>query len=177
MKPVIPLMAMLALAVCACNQTTGTMPTTVAATQDAQRGANDAPASKDAATPLVGRWTGDADVIVQWVRQKRLPVTLEVAADASVAGTVGDAKLVDGKFVSRWPNAGYRVHGRLQGNLIDAENVQRDDVDILFDRTDEGTLSGGVHSSGWEVGGKDRMKLSASNMVLRRATTQPAGPR
>ena len=41
----------------------------------------------------------------------------------------------------------------------------------------EGTLSGGVHSSGWEVGGKDRMKLSASNLVLRRATTQPAGPR
>jgi hypothetical protein len=124
---------------------------------------------------LVGRWAGDAEIIVQWARQKRLPISLDVAADGTVTGTVGDSRLVDGRFVSRWPNAGYRVHGRLEGDLIGAEQVRRDAVDILFERAFDSTLTGGLHSSGADVGGSDRMKLSAGDMVLRRTDPTPPG--
>ena len=129
----------------------------------------------------VGRWSGSGDIIVQWAKQQQLPVTLDVAADGTVTGTVGDARLVDGKFVANsLGNREFRVHGKLQGNLIDAEQVRRDEIDILFDHSEDDVLSGGLHSSGSEFGGSKSMKLSVAKMELRRepaAATLPVPPR
>jgi hypothetical protein len=62
----------------------------------------------------------------------------------------------------------FRIHGKLQGDLIAAEKVNRDAVDIVFDQAADGSLTGGLATSGWEVGGPDRMKVSAGKMVLRK---------
>ena len=128
-----------------------------------------ADATKPASADLAGRWKGEATIVVNWTNQKQLPVCLVIAGDGSVRGTVGDAKLVNARLNGKafLQNRDYRVHGDLEGNLIDAEQVHRDGVDILFDRTDEG-LSGGLHSTGSEFGGKNSMKLSAFKMVLKR---------
>ena len=37
--------------------------------------------------PLVGRWTGDAQIVVQWADQKQLPIDLVIARDGTVSGT------------------------------------------------------------------------------------------
>ena len=163
MKPLISFLAALLLTVGGCNDSPAA-PASLAAAA-ATQSASTRPADE---SRLAGRWTGNAAIIVQWTQQKQLPVTLDITADGIVTGRVGDAGLVNGRFVSRWPNTGYRVHGRLEGNLIDAEQVRRDAVDILFERTDDGTLTGGLHSSGSKFGGRSSMKLSATSLVLRR---------
>ena len=126
--------------------------------------------------PLAGRWTGTSGVVVEWAKQKQLPVVLDIAPDGSVTGSVGDANLVNARLakgrgaVQRslgWARD-FRVHGKLEGDLIATEGVRRDGVDIVFDRADDGTLVGGLTSSGSKVGGKDEMQLAAGKMVLRR---------
>ena len=117
---------------------------------------------------LAGRWTGNAKVIVQWAKQKDLRVDLVIEPDGRVSGTVGDARLVDARLRTQRFGSPLRVNGSLEGNLIDAEAIHRDAVDVLLHRAADGTLTGGVHSSGGEFGGKERMKLSASGMTLRR---------
>ena len=113
----------------------------------------------------------DAAIVVNWTKQKSLPLQLEIDSGGKVTGTVGDARLLDGKFVSNaLGSTRFRVHGRLEGDLIDQENIRRDAVDILFNAADDGSLVGGLHSSGSKFGGKESMKLSATKMVLRRDT-------
>lgn len=138
-----------------------------------------APAEKQQAArsipALAGNWTGDAKIVVNWIEQKTLPVQLQIAADGSVAGTVGDATLVEAK-VRPGRNAlerslgwarDFRIHGKLQGDLIAAEKAHRDEIDIVFDRMDDTTLRGGLATSGWEMGPSDVMKITAGQMVLR----------
>ena len=130
--------------------------------------------SNPAAADLAGYWAGEATIIVQWARQEKLPVDLRIEPDGQVSGTVGDAKLVDGRLRRQKAGSPFRVHGKLEGNLIDAEAIRRDSVDVLFHVAEDGTLAGGVHSGGSKFGGKDSMKLSASKMVLRRVDPAPA---
>ena len=127
------------------------------------------------AAQLAGHWRGDAKVIVNWVAPQRLAVVLDIAPDGRVSGTVGDARLVDAGFVANPLGRKLRIHGKLEGNLIDAERVRRGGVDILVAPAGDGTLTGGLHSTGTEIGGKGSMKLSASDMVLRREPAMPAG--
>ena len=130
---------------------------------------------------LAGQWTGEAKVVVVWATQKQLPVTLDIAGDGAVTGTVGDATLVNARLRSGrgqferslgWGRE-YRIHGQLSGDLIRAEQIHRDAVDIVFDPSD-GALVGGLNSSGSKFGGKESMILSAGGMRLQRiASTQP----
>jgi hypothetical protein len=135
------------------------------------------PATSSLAAPLAGHWTGSASVVVQWAQQKQLPIVLDIAPDGAVSGTVGDARLVDAKLASGRGDLGralnfardFRIHGRLEGDLIAAEKIRRDAVDIVFDRATDGTLVGGLTSSGSEFGGKTSMKLAAGKMVLKKS--------
>jgi hypothetical protein len=62
-------------------------------------------ATESAVTPaMVGHWEGDARIIVSWCHQKNLTVKVNIHADGSVTGTVGDAKLTDGRFESNVSN-------------------------------------------------------------------------
>jgi hypothetical protein len=143
-----------------------------------------APAGATAVVDLTGVWSGQAHIVVQWAKQKQLPVRLEIAADKSVTGRIGDARLVDARLApGRGPTQralgwgrDYRVDGKLQGDVIAAEQIHRDAVIVVFDRAADGTLVGGVNSSGSKFGGKDSMILTAQRMRLRRiAASQPTG--
>ena len=126
--------------------------------------------------PVAGQWSGHAKIVVAWVQHTRIPITLIIDGDGNVSGTVGDATLADAKINTRtmMMNREYRVHARLVGKLIEAEGVQRDAIDILFDRAPGGGLVGGFHSSGTEFGGKGSMKVSAGDMVLKPAGSNDA---
>jgi len=121
-----------------------------------------------------GEWSGNATIVVNWVKQRNLPIAVTIAPDGSVTGTVGDAQLVDARLrAGRGPvlrslgwARDYRIHGKLQGDILKDEQVQRDEVDIVFDRSGDGKLVGGAASSGSEIGDKGTMKLTAGNMVL-----------
>src|SRR3954453_6913288 len=91
------------------------------------------PAATAQATPTIGEalqgmWTGSARSVVQWVQNPQLAVTLNIAPDGAVTGTVGDATLVDASiFAGRgdllrslgW-GRDFRIHGRLDGDIIKA---------------------------------------------------------
>jgi hypothetical protein len=58
-------------------------------------------AAESIVTPaMVGHWEGNARIIVSWCHQTNLPVKVDIHADGSVTGTVGDAKLTEGRFES-----------------------------------------------------------------------------
>ena len=70
-------------------------------------------ASKLVLTPAqVGHWEGNARIIVIWCQHTNLLVKLDIQADGSVTGTVGDARLKEGRFLKNrgWlgPQAEYR---------------------------------------------------------------------
>src|SRR5208283_5914206 len=57
-------------------------------------------AAESVVTPaMVGHWTGNARIIVSWCQQTNLPVKVDVHADGTVTGTVGDAKITEGRFL------------------------------------------------------------------------------
>ena len=76
--------------------------------------------------PMLGVWQGDAAVVVPWVHQRKIPVTLTFLANDSVGGTIGDATLVGGWFTTRDPrsrvglrwNTDYIIIGYLDGPII-----------------------------------------------------------
>jgi hypothetical protein len=126
---------------------------------------------------LAGRWTGNSQIVVQWATQKRLPLDLTIAPDGAVAGTVGDARLIDGRIAPSRNNfertlgwgRDWRIDGKLDGDLIPAEQIRRDAITILFDESaGDGALVGGVNSSGSKFGGKEHMILTAQKMKLQR---------
>ena len=124
----------------------------------------------------VGRWEGQAEIIVAWCRQKQLRVSVEVRPDGRVTGRVGEATL-SGARLSR--NRGWlgrqlglatdwRVHGELVGPVVAAEGIVRESVSIPLDFRN-GVWQGGVHTSGSKFGGAAAGRLSAAGLILRRA--------
>jgi hypothetical protein len=174
---VVLLVTSLFLAGCSTASHTTTQPATVSDTSSATEAKESQPFDN-----LAGQWTGNAKVVVVWANQKQLPVKLDIAGDGAVSGTVGDATLMNARMRSGrgqferslgWGRE-YRIHGQLSGDMIQAEQIHRDAVDIVLDPSD-GALVGGLNSSGSKFGGKESMILSAGDLRLQRiaATTRP----
>lgn len=132
--------------------------------------------SSPAIEELAGIWAGTAHSVMQWAPNAPVELKLNIAADLTVTGSVGDAKLVDAKvFNNRGPleraldiSRDFRISGRLEGAILADQQIHRDSVDIVFDITSDGTAVGGLTTSGTEFGGKDSMKLAAGKMTLTR---------
>jgi hypothetical protein len=123
---------------------------------------------------MVGRWEGDAQIVVNWTRQRTLGVKIEIFANDSVAGTVGDARLVNGRFLKspgflpgelRW-KTDYIIEASLEGPIIRAENIHRPTVRMPVNWIGDG-FRGGVSTSGWMVRGRE-FRVVAANVVLAR---------
>jgi hypothetical protein len=128
------------------------------------------------ATPaMVGHWEGNARIIVDWCRQTNLPVVVDIRADGSVTGKIGDATLTNGSlkrnrgWLGRKLNVktGYIITGSLSGPIVAAESITRSSVKVPLNFTG-GNFVGGIHTSGSKVGGKDRMILSGASLKLTR---------
>ena len=122
---------------------------------------------------LTGQWLGNTHVIVQWSQTKTIPVNLNISSDGSVTGKVGNAQLVGAKLISGRNNLmrsidwgrDYIVKADLDGNIVAAEKIHRDRINIIFDLVD-GKLVGGTHTSGLWIGGKNSMVFSTTNLIL-----------
>jgi len=127
---------------------------------------------------LRGSWTGRAHIIVSWCEQETMPVAFTIDGDGAVTGTVGDARLVDGRVSSNRGAIGkaldvktdFIVVGGLDGPLVAAEDVVREGVKIPCDLVG-GVLVGSVHSTGTHVGPASTMVLTAPFEALTREVT------
>jgi len=133
-------------------------------------------AAAQAALPqMCGRWKGTADIVVNWTKARTLPVEIAIAADDRVTGKIGDATILNGRFRANRGWLGRALHvktdwiidGRLEGPIIAAENVVRDEVMMPLDWKGSG-FEGGIATSGSKIGEGDTMVLTA-RVVLRRA--------
>jgi hypothetical protein len=102
-------------------------------------------------------------------------VRLDIREDQSVTGTIGDARLVDGRLYSesRVVRAlglarQYAIAGKLNGCLIRAEGVLRDRVHLSLERSGQ-TLTGDLQTSGAYEGRPSDLILTAGGIVLHRA--------
>jgi len=104
---------------------------------------------------MVGHWEGTARIVVSWCHQKNLYVKVDIHADGSVTGTVGDAKLSEGRFASNrgwllrklnWATD-YIITGGLDGAVVASEGITRSSAKIPLNFTG-GTFTGGVNTSG-----------------------------
>jgi hypothetical protein len=130
---------------------------------------------------MAGHWEGNARIIVSWCNQKNLPVMVDIHADGSVTGTVGDARLTQGRFAANrgwllrklnW-SCDYMITGGLDGDLVAAEAIKRERVMIALNYSD-GIFNGGVDTEGSlcvfssEQTRKEKMALTARPLKLNR---------
>jgi len=126
-------------------------------------------------TGMVGAWSGEGKIVVNWTNQSFIQVRLDIRADGSVTGSVGDARLTKGRIsrnrgaIGRLLNlkTDYIVRGELHGPVIASEHIERDRVSLPLN-WDGDTFQGGLHTSGSAFGGADRMVFSAFDLYLRR---------
>ena len=138
-------------------------------------------AAESIVTPaMVGHWEGNARIIVSWCHQTNLPVAVDIHADGSVAGKIGDATLVEGHFLSHrsWPWGHTMVTGKLDGAIVAAEGITRPDVTMMCDFSD-GSFKGQLDTSGSlcvfssEKTRKEKMSFSARSLNLTRSQSSP----
>ena len=132
----------------------------------ADRAPGDVPGLPDPA--MAGSWSGEAHIVVNWTTDKTLRVRLNIAPDGRVTGTVGDAVLHGGAFESNRTAIGRALHfatdwivrGPLDGDVIKAEGIRREDVKIPLDWID-GHFEGGVNTSGSPASGVSTGAIAA----------------
>ena len=132
---------------------------------------------------MAGNWKGTAQVIVSWCHQKDLAVSVDIHADGSVTGKIGDATLINGRFecnrgwLGRKQNLAtdYLINGRLDGAIVAAEGIARNEVFVPLDLKDNAFV-GGINTSGsfclfsFEKTRKEKMGFSARSLKLVRSS-------
>jgi hypothetical protein len=127
---------------------------------------------------MVGHWEGKAEVAVNWCTAKELAVSFTIAANGSVTGKVGDATLKEGHI---YPNPGkqptgvmlqtkYVIEAGLDGPLVAAEKITRDEICIPVEVTKDGQLAGAFLTSGTETGSKEEKVFSGGLRPLTKTT-------
>lgn len=131
-------------------------------------------ATNDVIIPArTGHWEGAARIIVSWCHQTNLRVVVDIHADGSVTGKIGDATLVDGHFLSHrtWPWGHSMITGKFEGDIVAAENITRKQLKMICDFKD-GSYTGQIDTEGAlcvfssEKTRKEKMALTAIGLKL-----------
>jgi hypothetical protein len=129
---------------------------------------------------MTGHWEGNARIIVSWCHQTNLTVAVDIHADGSVTGKIGDATLVGGNFLSHrtWPWGHAMITGKLDGAIVAAEGITRSDLKMVCDfRNDsfEGQIdtNGSLSVFSSEKTRKEKMALTAVDLKLIRHKLNP----
>jgi hypothetical protein len=125
---------------------------------------------------MIGRWQDDAHVIVVWCQQTNLPVSLNIQADGSVSGRIGDATLTNGRlrrnrgWLGRKLNikTDYIITGALSGPMMRAEHITRSGVKMPLSFS-SGSFTGCIHTTGCKFAGKKGGILTAGLTLVRTA--------
>jgi hypothetical protein len=136
---------------------------------------------------MAGHWEGTARIIVSWCQQKDVVVSVDIHSDGSVSGKIGDATLINGRFernrgwLGRKLNLAtdYIINGKLDGAIVAAEGIARNEVFIPLDLK-ANAFVGGINTSGSccvfssEKTRKEKMGFSARSLKLvRKPLTSP----
>ena len=140
-------------------------------------------ASRRFPAELVGHWMGAACIVVAWCSERELRISVAIAPDGSVEGTVGDATLIRARLrrnrglIGRKLNLAtdYVITAELDGCIVEKENIRRGRLYMPFNLV-EGVISGGVITSGAKHNGKRSMRFSAARMLLRRVAEGGRAP-
>jgi hypothetical protein len=127
------------------------------------------------APEMTGAWTGDARIVVNWTKERTLQVAVTIQPDGSVSGTIGDARLRDGRLEPNRTAIGRALHiktdwiirGSLDGDIIKGEGIRREGAMVPLNFLG-GRFEGGVNTTGSHFGGKESMWLAAQGLVLER---------
>ena len=136
------------------------------------------PASGRAQRPdsaMAGRWEGRARMSVPFSTRSDLAVSLVIAEDGTVSGTVGDATLVGARLATARGAMGralrigreYMIEGALSGSLVRSEVMQRGRVVISLDWKND-TFVGELQTSGTHDGAPESQVITATGLVLHR---------
>ena len=129
---------------------------------------------------MTGHWDGNARIIVSWCHQTNLPVAVDIHADGSVTGKIGDATLVGGHFLSHrtWPWRHSIITGKLDGAIVAAEGITRSSVTMICDFSN-GSFKGQIDTNGSlcvfssKKTMKEKMALTAIGLKLIRSPSSP----
>ena len=129
---------------------------------------------------MTGHWDGNARIIVSWCHQTNLPVAVDIHADGSVTGKIGDATLVGGHFLPHrsWPWGHTLVTGKLDGAMVAAEGITRSSVTMICDFSN-GSFKGQIDTNGSlcvfssQKTMKEKMALTAIGLKLIRSPSSP----
>ena len=114
---------------------------------------------------LKGHFSGKAEIIVSWCKLDSLAFDLYID-DSDISGSIGDAKIIEGKVKENTlGSTKYIIEAKLNGYIVKKENIKRESIKIPFNYI-ENELIGGFGTSGSKFGGKDKMIMSGTNMVL-----------
>ena len=125
---------------------------------------------------LVGTWVGETNPIVLWVNAKSIPVKIVIQPNGEITGMLGDATIVNGIVKNRnnsimgkfLDHSGFSIIVKLQGNIIDSEQIHRRSANVFFIDYKDKEWHGSIHTSGTNIGGKNTMVLTTNNMALRK---------
>lgn len=134
----------------------------------------------DPAAQLAGKWTGEAKFINNFTSARQLPVDLQILSNGTVSGTVGTARIVDGRVYQRpwWQFRAFnhyelRIDFKLSGALTTDGLARRSGSIALLrngDQLDGWFFTDGSHGFPWQSREKLRstMQLQARGLSLRR---------
>jgi hypothetical protein len=130
---------------------------------------------------MVGTWSGEAQIVVNWTAQRGLRARLTIARDGQVSGAIGDAVLRNGRLERNRGPVGRMLHMKsdwivradLEGDVIHRESIRRERVTVPLDWMGD-HFEGSINASGSKVGGKDTMWLAARGLVLARGRDRRA---
>ncbi len=127
---------------------------------------------------MAGHWQGTGREIVTWCSKDTIAFDLVIAADGTVTGTIGDARILSGtlrrnnQVLRKLGNRPYLIKARLEGAIVADEGIVRDRITLFLDFKD-GKFNGGFRTSGWEFGGKKRMAMTGVDVRLKRVKPKP----
>jgi hypothetical protein len=129
---------------------------------------------------MVGHWEGNARIIDSWCHQTNLTIAVDIHADGSVTGKIGDATLVAGHLLPHhtWPWRHSIIIGKLDGAIVAAEDITRSHVTMICDFSD-GPFKGQIDTNGSlcvfssQKTMKEKMALTAVGLKLTRPQPSP----
>ncbi len=123
---------------------------------------------------MAGHWQGTGREIMSWSQKDTIRFDLRISPDGSVSGTIGDARIREGKVMLNNPflrwlgNSPYLIKAKLDGEIVSEEGIRRKGITLVL-RFENDRFTGGFRTSGWEFGGKKRMAMTGIELVLKRA--------
>jgi hypothetical protein len=128
---------------------------------------------------MIGRWKGKCGVINDWWHYPELAVEIEINADGSVSGFIGDAALKEGKlmknsWIQEWIwNRSYIIKAGLGGYVVEEEGIKREAVVIFVPVLNQGERHWRFETRSPEIGDSESIRIYSERFIMMRVVEWP----